>query len=79
MARDVGGNFAHTGASNPTSDVTWDVTGSGSGLEIVAEGAAGGEESAVVQGRGAGDAADAVGAEELFRHGQRAGVRLRRL
>jgi hypothetical protein len=37
-------------------------------VEIVGEGAAGGEEGAVVQGRSAGDAADAVGAEELFRH-----------
>jgi hypothetical protein len=42
---------------------------------MIAEGAAGGEEGAVVQRRSAGNAANAVGAEELFGHEKRPEVR----
>jgi len=58
---DVGAGFAGVHADE-------DMGGAVFAVEIGAEGAADGKESGVVERRSAGDAADAVGAEEFFSH-----------
>ncbi len=58
---DMGAGFASVHADE-------DVGGAIGFAQIISHGAAGGEEGAVIERRSAGNAANAVGAEELFGH-----------